>query len=37
VPSTQFKHWKVYSEEMDEKMALSTSEAPLFDGAYYSS
>jgi hypothetical protein len=37
VPSTQFKHWKVDSEEMGGQMALSTNEAPLFDGTNYSS
>jgi hypothetical protein len=37
VPSTHFKHWKVDSEEMGGKMTLSTIEAPLFDGTYYSS
>jgi hypothetical protein len=37
VPSTQFKHWKVDSEEISGQMALSTNEAPLFDGTYYSS
>jgi hypothetical protein len=37
VPSTQFKHWKVDSEEMGGQIAISTNEAPLFDGTNYSS
>jgi hypothetical protein len=37
VPSTQFKHWKVDYEELGVQMALSTNEAPLFDGTNYSS
>jgi hypothetical protein len=37
VASTQFKQWKVDSEEMGGLMALSTNEAPLFDGTNYSS
>ena len=37
MPSTQFKHWKVDYEEMGGKMALSTNDAPLFDGTDYSS
>ena len=37
MPSTQFKHWKVDSEEMGGQMALSAIEAPLFDGTNYSS
>jgi hypothetical protein len=37
VPSTQFEHWKVDSEEMDGKIVISTNESPLFDGTDYSS
>jgi hypothetical protein len=37
VLSTQFKHWKVDYEEMDEHITLYTNEAPLFDGTNYSS
>jgi hypothetical protein len=37
VPSAQFKHWKVDSEEMGGQIAISTNEAPLFDGTDYSS
>jgi hypothetical protein len=37
VPSAQFKHWKVDFEEMGGQIALSTIEAPLFDGTNYSS
>jgi hypothetical protein len=37
VTSTHFKHWKVDSEEMGGKIAISTNEAPLFDGTDYSS